>query len=285
MKPLDNLQVWLDKIDDSDVRNVLSEEEARRWNAFSPAERRSYLEKLLTKPIVFENPEVIGSWYYRSKWAAALKAVHDAESISVFEVGAGCTDMLPQTMAYYYNNPATRYLTANMNKELTGWFKQKTQRLPIQVDVIEDAAQNISEYSEKTGLFDVVVFEHSVNDVIETMLAERADVDTVHSGWMDILPKMIELVNAEYENQTLEESVKRELLDLLASCMEVLKPGGFIIINHYEFQYNLDNGINPDWWENMLPIVRGWISDAGLGEEIFFPGFEPHWWMFLKKAD
>jgi len=49
------------------------------------------------------------------------------------------------------------------------------------------------------------------------------------------------------------------------------------------YQYDLDRGINRDFWENLLLIVRKWINGAGIGKEVFIDGFEPQWWMFIKK--
>lgn len=178
--------------------------------------------------------------------------------------------------------PLSQYITANLNKELTNIFKAKTKNLPITVEVIEDDAQNIEEVSG-TDAFDMVVFEHSANDVIETILAEKNGIDTINSDWMEILPQITEIVNQEYQNGTLEQTVKPEFLYLISSCLKVLKPNGRIAINHYQFQYNLDIGLNPDWNENLLPVVRTWINEAKLGKEVIVQDFEPQWWMFLKK--
>lgn len=283
MKPLDNVYEWIAKSSDESFEpEVLDEHEKILWNSFSGKHRKEFTEKLLTEPLDLEGPEIFYSWYFRSKWIQALKSVLPTDSIRVLEIGAGCADMLPRAMSCAYTHPQTKYITANMNKELTAAFKQKTSSLPIQVDVIEDNAQNIEAHAE-TGLFDAVVFEHSVNDVIETMLAERNGINTTESDWMQILPDMISLVNKEIKNKTFVQSVRDDLLDLFKSCLAVLKPGGFIIINHYEFQCNLDFGIDPEWWENLVPIVRGWITEAKLGQEIFPKDFDTQWWMFIKK--
>ena len=100
---------------------------------------------------------------------------------------------------------------------------------------------------------------------------------------MEILPQITEILNQEYQNGTLEQTVKPEFLYLISSCLKVLKPNGRIAINHYQFQYNLDIGLNPDWNENLLPVVRTWINEAKLGKEVIVQDFEPQWWMFLKK--
>lgn len=219
MKPLDNVYEWIAKSSDESFEpEVLDEHEKILWNSFSGKQRKELTEKLLTKPLDLEGPETFYSWYFRSKWIQALKSVLPTDSIRVLEIGAGCADMLPRAMSCAYNHPQTKYITANMNKELTAAFKQKTSSLPIQIDVIEDNAQNIKAHAE-TGLFDAVVFEHSVNDVIETMLAERNGINTTESDWMQILPDMISLVNKEKKTKPLFKAYGTIYLTFLSHAL------------------------------------------------------------------
>jgi hypothetical protein len=129
--------------------------------------------------------------------------------------------MIPQIISKKYEHPHTRYITANMNKKLTASLKSKTGNLPISVDVIEDAAQNICDYIGDRK-FDIVAFEHSVNDVLQTMLAERDGIDTTNEDWWEILPRMIDIIKQEYLNGTLEVSVKDEFLGLIISCISTI---------------------------------------------------------------
>ncbi len=282
MKPLDNIQSWIDKMNNKDTLNVLSQDEQIIWNNLNDNLRIEYLKSLLEKPIEFTLPVSIYAWYFRNKWGEALKTVLNKQMLNLLEIGSGSTDMLPQIMSRLFNHSKTKYTTINMNKELTSIFRNATNKLPIQIDIIEDAGQKIEDYFSGNEL-DVVVFEHSVNDIIQAMLAERNGIDTIDSDWFDVLPQMIEIVNKEYVSGSLESSVKNELLELIKSCLKVLKKDGYIIINHFQYQYDLNLGMNPELWENLLPIVRSWINDSSIGLEVYFDEFEPQWWMFIKK--
>lgn len=282
MKPMDNVKKWLDRICGPDSEKVLFEEEKKEWDGLTETERKRYLEELLTKPVLFENPAVIYFWYFRTKWADALKLLHDSSSISVLEIGAGGCDIVPKTISKTYDADS-EYVTANLNKELSSILKAITQNLPINICIIEDDAQRIEDYAEENS-FDVIVFEHSVNDVIENLLASKNNIDTINTSWMEVLPSISEIVNREYKGNTYEENAKKEFLEIISSCLSVLKPGGYIACCHYQFQYNLDIGLDPYLNENILNIVRKWIAEAGLGTEVFFDGFDSQYWMFIKKS-
>lgn len=282
MRPIDDSTKWLDRIISKDASNILTASERESWNGITNADKIRFLAELIEKPIVFENPEIIYDWYFRNKWADALKAIHKETSISVFEIGAGGCDIVPKAVANSFSHPDTKYVTANLNKELTQIFKWKTEKDPITISVIEDDALNVSSYVAKNA-FDIIVFEHSVNDVLETILAEKNGIDTVNGGWMDILPSITEVVNREWNNGTFEENTKPEFLNLISTCLEVLKPGGFLVFAHYQFQYNLDIGLSSELNQALIPTVRKWFCEQNIGEEIFFDDFDPNWWMFIKK--
>lgn len=282
MRPIDNTEKWLEIINSYSASEMLTEKELESWENIPAEDKNRYLKELIEKPIVFENPEIIYDWYFRNKWADALKNVCPQEEISVFEIGAGGCDIVPKAVSKKYRHPKTRYITANLNKELTQIFKWKTENNPIEIAVIEDDAANIKSYVGENA-FDSIVFEHSVNDVLETTIAEKYGIDTVNRGWMEILPAITEAVNKEWNDGTFEQNTKDEFLKLIHGCLDVLKPDGWLIFAHYQFQYNLDIGLSPDLNEKIIPIVRKWLSDADIGKEYFFEEFDPNWWMFIKK--
>ncbi len=282
MEPIDNLSKWLETITTPDAKRVLNESEMELWDSISDEYKEKYISDLILKPVVFENPEIVFNWYFRSKWIEAIKTIHKCDSVVVYEVGPGGSDVIPQAIDKSFRHIDTRYITSNMNKELTGIFKAKTEGLGIDIHIIEDDAVNMNDVIP-AGSVDVVVFEHSVNDVIETILAEKNGIDTVDSDWMKILDPITEIENREYRGNTMEANAKPEFLDLIRSCMRILKPGGYIICAHYQFQYNLDIGLDPELNENYLNIAREWIRAEWIGEEIFFDDFNSRWWMFLRK--
>lgn len=281
MKPLDDVQSRAKLILEQNSRTVLFPEEIASLESMDDAEKVSRIRDLLTKPIPFEGPEVIYNWHFRNKWKDAVSAVHGGKSVRLLEVGAGCCDMIPKMMARSYADPETKYLTMNLNEELTAEFKRRTKDLEIDIEVIEDDAKNISEYA-KPDSFDIVAFEHSANDVIETIIAEKNGIDTVGTSWLEILPPITELVNAAFRDGTFEELVKKEFLELISACISVTRPGGCLVFAHYPFQYNLDIGLAPEFNEFLLPMVRKWITEAGLGEEITVEGFDSPWWLIIR---
>jgi hypothetical protein len=116
------------------------------------------------------------------------------------------------------------------------------------------------------------------------MFAERNGIDTIDTDWFEILPEMVRIISAEYRNGTFEAAVKDEFLALLNSCMNVLKPNGVMVFFQFMYQMDLDLGYDPELYGNMVDIIRRWVHGAGIGQEVFFDGFDPHWWMFIKKA-
>ena len=280
MIPLDDIKKWFEKLNDESTFYVFSQQEKDEFLRLPLLERRSLLKDLFEKPA---DQYIITPWYFWNKWVEALLAVNRQTShIRLLELASGANTGVPKAMAVAFQHPETSYVTANSNKELTKWFLEGTKDLPIQIKVIEDDAKQIEDYTSNE-FFDVVAFEHAVNDIIYNMLAQRAGFDTVHINWFDILPDMIKLTNKEFLNGTLEASVKNELIGIFSACMKVLKKGSYIIINHFMYSYDLDKGINYDFWENLLPIIRRWVNSAGLGREVFIEGFEPQWWMFIEK--
>lgn len=281
MKPLDNVLSREKLILEENSRSVLFKEEAAALESMTDAEKKDYLRTMLTEPIRFEGPEVIYSWHFRNKWKDAVDAVHGRGTVRILEVGAGCCDMIPKMMAQAYADPETKYTTMNLNEELTAEFKRKTKDLDIDIEVIEDDAKNITEYAAP-GSFDIIAFEHSANDVIETIIAEKNGIDTVGTNWLEILPPITELVNDAFRRGTFESLVKKEFLQLVSACIGVLRHGGCLIFAHYPFQYNLDIGLIPEFNEFLLPTVRKWITEAGLGKEVSIAGFDSPWWLVIR---
>ena len=85
-------------------------------------------------------------------------------------------------------------------------------------------------------------------------------------------------------NGTYEAILKENFIQILRSSLKVLKPGSFIISHQFQYQSDLDLGIIPEIWTELISTVRKWINEENIGEEIFFDGFEPNWWMFIKKV-
>ena len=101
---------------------------------------------------------------------------------------------------------------------------------------------------------------------------------------MKTLPRMIRIVRRELNEETLEAHASPDFIDLVGSCLHVVKPGASLGFNHHMFALDLDWGYPESLWREMIPIVRSWIERNNLpADEVCFPSFNRQWWLFLRK--
>jgi hypothetical protein len=283
MIPLDNLDRITAKMREQDATDILTVSEKEQWLLISDEEKEEALKNIISMPVGHGNPPwLMVDWFFRTRWVEALRAVNLSAPASMLEIATGRNDMLPRVLSNFYNHPETRYTTANLNKDLTAGFKENTKDLPLKIDIIEDAGQKIETYFDNKKV-DVVIFEHSFNDIVEDMIAGKNKIDTINTIWWDILPKLIKLTNEAYINGEYEAIIKDEFLQMLRSLLKVLKPGSFIISHQFQYQFDLDLGIIPEIWTDLISTARKWINEENIGAEVFFDGFEPKWWLFIKN--
>jgi len=278
MIPLDDAARWLPRLDES-ARRYLSDREFSEYEAIPRDTRDAELRALLNAPIA--RFTAVNEAYFRARWGEALDRLHPNGEMTLLEVASGDADMIPQCLARL--RPGSRYITANMNEKLNESLLKKTGGLPLSFQLISDDAANIPQHLGD-GQVDVVAFQHAVNDVLQAILCAREGVDTVHSDWMETLPAMIEMLRRETVAGTLEESVQGPFMALMRSLWPTLRPGGFVAINHYMFQLDLDWGYPAKLFEDMLPMVRPWLHDLPGVREVVLDGFDPQWWIFLQKG-
>lgn len=277
MIPLDRFEKWSSCLDEY-ARQYLNEIEYQEYQAIPDPEKLSQLKAILEKPISHFTP--VNEVYFRARWAKALSAAHPGNELTLLEVASGDADMIPQMMARAH--PHSRYITANMNRILTERLREKTRDLPVEVVVIEEDAAEIDQHLPAESV-DIIAFQHAVNDVIQAILCDQEGVDTIYADWMDTLPKMISILQRETAQNTLEQHAGPAFLSLLEKLLKVLKKDGLMVMSHYMFQLDLDWGYPPGLWEDLIPITREWIKELPGCKEVFFEGFDPHWWMFYQK--
>lgn len=268
--------------------NIISLENARlflslggykRFEDIDNTDKLNLLKRLLESPI--EEFTEINDLYFRTKWAELVNKIYGKKPIIMLEVASGDADMIPQALAR--SNPSSIYITANMNKRLNESLLKKTKNLGLDIKLIDDDASMINNYIKQSSV-DMIAFQHGVNDVLQAILCEQNGIDTVNTDWMECLPKMIELVKFEVENNTFEDNVKHVFLKLIKDLLITLKEGGVIAINHYMFKYDLDLGYPKELFENLIPLIRDWFKELDICQEIFYDGFSEQWWIFLKKV-
>jgi hypothetical protein len=277
MTPLDSFQRWSGPLDES-ARRYLSASERESYEAIPPRERQEQLRALLSSPI--RHFSAVNEAYFRARWAETLCMLQPGPELALLEVATGDTDMIPQAMAR--SHPGSRYVAANMNRELNARLLRRVEGLDVRMELVADDAAGI-ERRFGPGTFDVVALQHGVNDVVQAILCSREGVDTVFTDWMETLPEMIRIIRREVGAGTLEAHVRSPFIALMRSLIEVLKRGGVVAINHYMFQLDLDWGYPPELWAGFVPLVRGWVRELSGVQEVFLEGFEPTWWLFLRK--
>jgi hypothetical protein len=280
MKQLDNFELVKKRIEAIDLKSILFPNEIIEWSELTEEAIDKRIQRICSVPLCGEDFTVVYALYSRLKWLDVFNACTQKKGATVLEVGSGSSTIIPNAMTMY--DIDSTYITANMNEKLTEALRNSISALPIEFDIIEDDANNIKKYLAP-GSIDLVVFEHSANDVLQAILCEQKGIDTTHNDWFELLPKMIEIINKEYVEQTLEQNIKFTFLNLINNCLSVIKPGGYLAIAHYMFQYDLNLGYNPELWQNMVPIIRPWLNELSSGKEVSIDGFDPQWWMFYQK--
>lgn len=277
MIPLDRYEKWSACLNEQAMK-YLDEREHQEYQSIPASERLSQVKAILEQPIARFTP--VNEVFFRARWAEVLTVAHVDKDLTLLEIASGDADMIPQMMARIH--PHSRYITANMNRILTERLRAKTRDMPVEVVVIEEDAASIDRHLSAESV-DLIAFQHAVNDVLQAILCDQEGVDTIYADWMETLPKMIQIMQRETSQNTLEQHVGPAFLSLLEKLLKVLKKDGLMVMNHYMFQLDLDWGYPPVLWEELIPIVREWIKTLPGCKEVFFDGFEPHWWMFLQK--
>ena len=223
MVPLDNLERLTAKIKGQNAADVLSASEKEQWERLTEEEITEDLKNIIFYPVGRNLKHwVVFNWFLKTKWLEALRAVNLAAPISALELATGSGDKIPLVLAQFFGHPDTKYTNINLNKQLTADFKRNTLDLPLKIDIIEDAAQNIEDHFENEKV-DVVIFEHAFNDIAEDLIARKYGIDTVNTSWWDILQKIIDLTNEVYLSGAYDEIIKKNFLQMLSSLLKVLK--------------------------------------------------------------
>lgn len=270
---------WISMVRSGEYNFLFTETYINILKNISDKELDESFEELLQKTIV---NYTCFDFYFYVMWYHALRNITAKDIVIALEVASGSTDIIPQVMDRIFHEKS-QYISSNMNKKLTAGLYENMGKLSISTRVIEDDARFISKYLGSDPM-DMVLFQHSANDIIQAILCSSEGIDTVNPDWMDILPEMIRLLQREVEEGTLEDHAKPGFISLVASCLEILSDGGCMVFNHHMYQLDLDMGYPYTLWHDMIPMVRKWIAESNLKvKEVEFEGFDKQWWLFLRK--
>jgi hypothetical protein len=217
-----------------------------------------------------------------AQYREVLEALAPPRALAVYEPCVGSSSpVIVATEAY--SGGRGRYFTINLNRPLREELAAKVAHLRLEVKIVEDDAQRALAHLGPAS-FDVACFHHAVNDILQTAVSEPRGMDTSAVDWWASERQMIEWLAEDAAAGRLETRGRPELLRIVADATRLVRPGGFLAFDHF----NWCRLIGVDWfpWDlfyDLIPTTRRWIREAGLPvEELRFPGADPRWWLFLR---
>jgi hypothetical protein len=220
---------------------------------------------------------VLAAQYYE-----VFSALRPPRTLAVYEpcVGASSPVILA---AETYSAGSGTYLTINLNRKLREQLQPKIAHLAMQLRIIEDNAQHALTHLPPRSV-DVACFHHAVNDILQTAVSEPRGMDTTAVDWFPNERQMIEWLADDANAGRLDRRGKPELMQIVADAVRLVRPGGFLIFDHF----NWCRFIGVQWfpWDlfyNLIPMTRRWIAESRLPlSEVRLDGADPQWWLFLQ---
>jgi hypothetical protein len=153
----------------------------------------------------------------------------------------------------------------------------------MSIRIIDDNAENTLDHVEP-GTFDLAVFNHAVNDILETAAADARDFDTTGIEWWSNERQMIEWLAEDVAAGRLDERGKPELMSIISHAIRLVRPSGIIAFQHHNYAMFLSEDWFPwDFFAQLIPMTRQWVAESDLPvEEFKLTGSDPQWWMFLR---
>jgi SAM-dependent methyltransferase len=232
------------------------------------------------KPLDIRRPvlnAVLAAQYYE-----VFEALRPPRTMSVYEPCVGASNPVILAAEAYSGGKAS-YLTINLNRKLREQLQCKIAHLKMQVRIIEDDARKALAYLSPHSV-DVACFHHAVNDILQTAVSEPRGMDTTAVDWFPNERQMIEWLDEDAKSGRLDRRGKPELMRIVADAVRLVRPGGFLVFDHY----NWCRFIGVPWfpWElfyNLIPMTRRWIAESGLPlSEVRLEGVDPQWWLILR---
>jgi hypothetical protein len=203
-------------------------------------------------------------------------------NLAVYEPCVGASDPVI-IAAEAFSEGQGRYMTINLNRQLREGLQNKIGHVRMPVEVIEDNALRALELLPPNS-FDVACFHHAVNDILQTAVSEPRGMDTTQIDWFPNERQMIEWLAEDAEAGRLEQRGKPELLEIIGSAARLVRPGGYIILDHWNWCSFIGVAWFPwDLFANLIPMTRQWIGESDLPlREVPLDGVDPQWCMVLR---
>ncbi len=280
-----NFQEMARKIKKGEADRFFFTDEAREKIAqFSTGEIEFRLEGFTRAPMVREDScdMQLSSVYHVLCWMEVLKEFSVDEDSTLVEIAPGGGTHIV-TAFDLISGRNSNYVAFNLNKKLTSDFKSQTEDLNLHIRIIEDDAKNALAYIRKESI-DMVAGNHAINDILETIIANKEGLDTVEGGWFEIAPRLMRKYEKAYLNGTLKNLVFDDFIDIMRAICFTLKPKGYLVLNYYVYPVEIDWGGSVPVRSAFVNLARQWISEAELGfETVCLDGFDPKWWGLFRK--
>ena len=232
------------------------------------------------KPIEIDMPvlnAVLAAQYYEVFAALGLP-----RNLSVYEPCVGASPpVIVATDAF--SGGAGSYLTINLNRKLRGELQEKIAHITTTIRIVEDNAQDAMLHLQPKS-FDVACFHHAINDILQTAVSEPRGLDTTAIDWFPNERQMIEWLAEDAIAGRIESRGKPELMQIIGDAVRLVRPGGYLIFDHFNWQ----RFIGVDWfpWDlfyNLIPMTRSWIKESGLpAGEVQLNNLPTQWWMIFR---
>ncbi len=251
----------------------------------STDEIESLLQGFTRTPMVRRNRAdmQLSRVYHILCWIEVLKKFSISQDATVVEIAPGAGTSIV-TAFDAISNGKGRYVAFNLNNKLTSDFKAQTEDLNMDIRVIEDDAKNALRYIPKETI-DIVAGNHAINDILETIIANREGLDTIEEDYFEVAPRLIREYEKAYINGTLRNLVFEDFIDIMRAIYLALRPTGYLVLNYYVYPVEIDWGGSVSVRSAFVNLARQWITEADLGfETVSLDGFDPKWWGFFRKC-
>jgi hypothetical protein len=259
----------------------------REIRAFSDAEIREAVERILTRPVPTGSSPA-GKWLMNPaltvQWLETFELLGLPRNLRAYEPCSGASE--PVLFAVeLYTGGAGHYTTLNLNRPLAQQFREKIGKVRAPCTLIEEPAQQAAAHLAP-GSVDVACFHHALNDLLQTAVAEPRGMDTRTVDWWPNERRMIEWLAEEAAAGELELRARPALLLAVEQAVELVRPGGYLLFDHWTWLGHREQAWFP--WElfcDLIPLARAWIAAAGFPlTEVAVPGRDPRWWMVLRRG-
>ncbi|MBY0163798.1 hypothetical protein H0178_49745 [Cytobacillus firmus] len=284
-----NMQTLAEKISAGVFNDILqrdfSQDMISELEQMNAVQLEHKLKDMLEVPISISKQRVFEylQLYYSASWQNLFTELNMPRALSLLEVGAGDVIYIPKAVDAY-SHEAGSYVTANLNRDLTHHFQEKTKGMDVSIRVVEDDAANIGLYYPESS-FDVVAYHHAINDIIQTIIADREGMDTVNQDWWTIEPLMLQAVMDYHRKGTLKDAAYQAFIQIMDTSCKQLKSGGYMIFDNITYAGYDEMGYSSEFHNDYIQLARNWISEASLGlEEIEIDSYDKQWWMIWRKV-